>query len=118
MNPQLIGFAMSQIWQLPFLLLFVVGLFLAASRRDLGRAQSFAVVGFGLLTLGIVLQAVQMYQIYVMRADGDYRSIASTSAIFSLGNAIVRLAGFVMLMFAIFIDRGVEPAKAPPATQA
>jgi len=109
----LFGFAMTQVWQVPFLLMFLIGLFIALSRRDLGRAQSYAVIGFAVLALSVLVQSAQMYQLFMMREGGDYRSIATRSAVFTLVAAVVKIGGFILLMVALFIDRGQKTDTSP-----
>jgi hypothetical protein len=99
----LMDVASTRRWQAPFLLLYLVGLFIAISRRDLGRAQSFAVIGFAILIVSVLLHAVQMYQAL---SDGGYRVVGARVRAFTLVITTVRAAGFALVMTALFIDRG------------
>lgn len=112
MNSTLIDVARTQIWQVPFLLLYVAGLLLSLSRRDLGRAQSFAMIGFGALIVSVLLQFAQMYQAL---SGGDYHVTGPRTVFFTLIITIVKLSGFALVMTALFIDRGKKTDTSHPA---
>jgi len=108
MSSTLFDVAKTQVWQAPFLLLYIVGLFMSLYRPGLGRGRSFAVNGFGILIVSVLLQVAQMYQAL---SGGDYRVIGARVVFFTLIITIVKLAGFALVMTALFIDRGDKTAN-------
>jgi hypothetical protein len=108
MSSTLIDVARTQIWQVPFLLLYIVGLFLSLYRPGLGRARTYAVNGFSALIVSVLLQVAQWAQAL---SGTDYRVISSRMVVFTLGITIVKLAGFALVMAGLFIDR--EPTVIP-----
>jgi hypothetical protein len=115
LNSTLIDVARTQVWHVPFLLMYIVGLFLSRYLPGLGRARPFAVSGFAILIVSLLLQAAQMYQAL---SGGDYLVIAARAGIFTFGITIVKVAGFALVMTALFIDRRKTTDARPPTAVA
>src|SRR5688572_3322470 len=90
----------SQIWHLPFLALYILGLVFALTRRDMGKASRFAAIAFSLMILGSIIGTANMYYIYSMREDGAFdpaRYMRMSSAI-AFATMIVNLGGWCMAL--------------------
>jgi hypothetical protein len=96
-----------QMWNLPFLLVFLCGLIYSLSRRDLGRASIFAATGFGLMLLSIAAHTVSTYAVMAAsESPGDAMTVIAlrVSAFRFAGMALSLLAwGFILA--AIFAKR-------------
>lgn len=97
----------SQIWHLPFLALYILGLIFARTRRDMGRASRFAAPGFGLMVLGILISSASSYVMFSMREEGGMAMarIAQTIGIIGFFTMAVNLGGFGLIMVALFMKR-------------
>jgi hypothetical protein len=113
MSAEMTGFAATQVWQFPFVLLFIIGVVMSLLSAKLGRARPYAASGFGLLLLGSVVQSVQMYQTFAMQGEGNFQAIATMNLLYLFVAAAVKLGGFICLLIAVLIDR-VKPTTARP----
>jgi len=97
----------AQIWHLPFLALYILGLIFALSRRDMGKASRFAALGFGLMALGVLISSASSYLMFSMREEGGLAmaQIAKTIALIGFFTMAVNLGGFGLIMTALFMKR-------------
>jgi len=70
-------FLLSQIWQVPSLLIFIFGLVLSLSGRWRGPFVNFAAAGFAVLLFGLVVSAYHQFAMSARIAEGD-NSVAPT----------------------------------------
>ena len=103
----------TQIWFLPFLAVYILGLIFALSRRDIGNASQYAAFGFGLLILGVALSSVNMYNMITMRDSGDYSlsTFARNATLFRFGIMALNLGGWGFILAAIFAKRPPPPSR-------
>jgi hypothetical protein len=96
-----------QIWNLPFLALYIVGLVLALNRRDIGPASKYAALGFGLMALGVLISSVSSYLMFSMREEGNFPlpRIAVVTTALTLTRTVVNVAGWGLILAAIFAKR-------------
>lgn len=101
----------TQIWQLPYLALYILGIVFALTRRDMGKAATYAAAGFAVLTLGTLLSSVQQYLIMSMRLSGDMNAyrVTATTLPFTILMQMCRFGGLGLLMAAIFARRPAPP---------
>lgn len=103
-------FVLSLLPRVPELLVYAVGLVLAASYgRRLRTVALLAGAGFGLLAASWLLGAAFQYWAMAL-APGTIGSHAAAIAGFGLLRGATYLAGIVLLMIAIFIRRPAAPA--------
>jgi len=108
---RMFGWLMSQIWQVPFLLLFLFGLVMSLSGKYKGQFVGLAAAGFGVLIFGIVLSGYQQYAMFAAMADGGYDTVRRLNTVLSAFGVVVRLAGYILLLAAIFSGRHEKPAR-------
>ena len=110
---RLMSILATQIWYLPFLAIYILGLVFALSRRDMGKASQYAASGFGLMILGLALSSVNMYQMITMRESGDYSlsAFARNSALFHFATMALNLGGWGFILAAIFAKRPPVPSR-------
>jgi len=102
----------TQIWQLPYVALYILGLVFAFSRRDMGKAANYAAAGFALLMLGTLVVSVQQYLIMSARMAGDFNAYRLRMMMgFTIAAQVCRFGGMGLLLAAIFAKR---PVPAPP----
>jgi hypothetical protein len=102
----------TQIWQLPYIALYILGLVFAFSRRDMGKAGKYAAAGFALLLLGTLVAAVQQYVIMSARMSGDVNAYRLNTMMMGsvVATQVCRFGGMGLLLAAIFAKR---PAPSP-----
>jgi hypothetical protein len=112
MNDRLIAYAAAQIWQVPFIVLYVLGVIFAVNRRDIGKASSYAAFGFGALALAQILGSLFSYLMMEARFDGshDAMRMASMATAFFIPRTLLEFGGIGLVMAAIFAKR---PAANP-----
>ena len=110
MNDRLIAYAAAQIWQVPFIALYILGVIFAANRRDIGKASSYAAFGFGALALSQILGSLLAYLMMEARFEGNYDGLrmAGVATAFFIPRTLLEFGGIGLVMAAIF-------AKRPPA---
>jgi len=108
----LITWLTTQIWQVPFLVLFLCGLVISLSGRWQGKFVPFAIWGFILLIAGWAISAWSQWLMYAHISDGGYSANMARNMALSLFRSVLHLAGMALLMAAIFSGRN---DKAPPA---
>ena len=114
MGGDLNRFLMSQIWQVPSLLIFIFGLVLSLSGRWRGLFVNFAAAGFAVLLFGLVVSAYHQFAMSARIAEGGYASIMSFNLAFSAAGIAIRVVGFGLLIAAIFAGRTEpRPARGP-----
>jgi hypothetical protein len=108
-----LAFLASQIWHIPFLVLYIVGVVFALSRRDMGKASSYAAIGFGLMILGQLLSALSMFDTLNFRAEGgyDYGARTRRMMMFAFPTIAANLGGLLFIMAAIFARRPAPPPR-------
>ena len=101
----------TQIWQLPYLALYILGIVFALTRRDMGKAATYAAAGFALLALGTLISSVQQYLIMTMRLKGDFNAVRLSSMMlaFTILLQMCRFGGMGLLTAAIFARRPAPP---------
>jgi uncharacterized membrane protein len=109
---RLMPFLATQIWYLPYLALFILGVVFALGRRDMGNASQYAVFGFGLMILGLMLSSANTY-FMIARAGGDYdmSAVARNAALFHMGTMVLNLGGWGFILAAIFAKRPPPPSR-------
>ena len=102
----------TQIWQLPYVALYILGLVFAFSRRDMGKAATYAAAGFALLMLGTLVASVQQYMIMSARMAGDVSAYRLSTMLMgsTIATQLLRFGGTGLLLAAIFAKR---PLPAP-----
>ena len=112
MNDRLMVFAAGQLWQIPFLVLYILGVILALNNRRIGNAARYAAIGFGALALSQCVSSVQSYLIADMRLDGshDIGRMAAISTVAFTIRTVLAFGGMGLIMAAIFAKR---PAPDP-----
>ncbi len=96
------------LWQLPVLVVAVIGLWYAMSKRERhARASAWAAGGFGLLILHSLVQVLLQVLLVDMRTQSPTSAVESVSRINLWGVAAYPLfiAGITLLARAVFIDR-------------
>jgi len=101
MDPRLISFLSMQIFTVPLLAVCAVGVVIGLSRSKLGTSARAGAAGFALLLLAQLLTMLQNY-LTVYRYEGDYRQMATMSALFAVARIGLELAGLVALILAAF----------------
>jgi hypothetical protein len=112
MNDRLIAYAAAQIWQVPFIALYILGVIFAVNRRDIGNASSYAAFGFGALALAQIMGSLFSYLMMEARFEGTYDAMrmATISTAFFISRTILEFGGIGLVMAAIFAKR---PAASP-----
>jgi hypothetical protein len=102
-----------QMWSLPFLALYILGLVMALNRRDIGPASKYAALGFGLMALGVLTSSVSSYLMFSMREEGNFQlsRIAMVTTAFTFTRTLVNLAGWGLILAAIFAKRPPPPSR-------
>jgi hypothetical protein len=98
------------IWfpSLPILIICIVGIVLAANRLTLHpNARRFAMLGFGLMILRIVISSsIQMLMMQAHDMPGGLRELAKKLFLINVGTFVLTTAGTVFLLLAVLADRG------------
>lgn len=102
MNSRLISFLSMQLMTVPLILACAVGVAIGLSRGDLGTRARLGAAGFGLLLLAQLLTVLQNYLMVYRFEPGDYMQMAKLSVLFAAGRLVLTIAGFVVLIFAVF----------------
>jgi hypothetical protein len=109
----LIPFLTTQIWQVPFLALYLFGLIYTMSGRWQGRFLTYAAWGFGLLLAGLLISATATYLMYArMFEGGGYNSGMARNMALTFAGMLAHLGGLGLLIAAIFSGRKSPPASA------
>ena len=97
----------TQIWALPYLVIYIVGIVIALRRRDMGSASNYAAIGFAAFAVATLVSSAQMVTFTTMRMSGDFSAVrtASYALAFTLAGNALRLVGIGFLMAAIFAKR-------------
>ena len=114
MNDRFFPFAISQIWQIPFVVLYICGVIFALNHREIGKASNYAAFGFGALAVSQILGSLHMYLMWEMRFDGasDTMRLATLTTAFAIPRALLSLGGVGLVMAAIFVKRPpVNPSR-------
>ena len=69
----------SQIWALPYLVLYIVGIVIALRRRDMGSASTYAAIGFAAFAVATMVSSAQMYTFMTMRESADFSAMRAAS---------------------------------------
>ena len=95
----------TQIWQLPYIALYILGLVFAF--RDMGKAGKYAAAGFALLMLGTLVAAVQQYVIMSARMSGDVNAYRLNTMMMGsvVATQVCHFGGMGLLLAAIFAKR-------------
>jgi len=112
MNDRFIVFAAAQIWQVPYIVLYILGVIFAVNRRDIGKASTYAAFGFGALALAQILGSLFSYLMIEASFEGthDGMRMAGLSTGFFVPRTLLGFGGMALLMAAIFAKR---PAANP-----
>ena len=103
----------SQIWQVPFLALYLFGFIWTMSGRWTGGFLKYAAWGFGLLVAGWALSAFGMYLMYArISSGGGYSADMGGRMLFTLASSLAHFGGVGLLIAAIFSGRRTPPAPA------
>ena len=97
-------FLSAQIWQVPYLVVYVTGLVFALVGKRQGKFQGLAAWGFGLLLLTWLFQAINQYLLYT-RVDRGLAAFGSLSSLSWFALPLVHLIGIVLVGAAVFADR-------------
>ncbi|MBT2749003.1 MULTISPECIES: hypothetical protein [unclassified Lysobacter] len=111
MNEFLLSMLTNLLMGLPGMLLYVLGLSLCLMRKpSLGRASTYAALGFGLLLLSTLLSLGS--QAWIMwSAQHEHASISSLSirvAVLSIASTLLSLTGVGLLLAAILVRRPAQ----------
>jgi prephenate dehydrogenase len=103
----------TQIWYLPFLAIYILGLVLALSRRDIGKASQYAALGFGLMIVGLLMSSANMYTMITMRDRDNFQisSLAAYSMVFRTVTMLANLGGWGFILAALFAKRPPPPSR-------
>lgn len=98
------AFLVTQVYRIPFLLIYVVALVVAIRRLGtMGDAALLAAIGFGFLTAGWVLTTVFMHIQYTETARGtSMQEVAHFAAIFVPAAQLSSLIGTALVAMAVF----------------
>src|SRR5882672_11928979 len=110
---ELLVFFAQQIWQIPFLVIYILGLILAFNHREIGKGSTYAALGFAALILAQCVGALQGYLMMQMRADGshDLARMAYISTSIMIPRTLLGFAGMGLVLAAIFARRpSVSPS--------
>lgn len=101
----------AQFWTVPYLTLYIVGVWLALNRRDMGRASSYAAGGFSLLLLSTLVSATRLYWYTAQRRLGhdDIARFAEVAFTFSVAVTLTHFAGIGLVIAAVFAKRPRTP---------
>lgn len=104
-------FLATQIWFLPYLALFILGVVFALGRRDMGNASQYAVFGFGLMILGLMLSSANMYFMIARAGSDNMSAVARHAALFHAGTMVLNFGGWGFILAAIFAKRPPPPSR-------
>lgn len=109
---RLMDFFAGQIWNLPYLALFILGLIFALSRRDMGNASQYAAFGFGLKIFGLMASSASVY-FMISRAAGSSDPLTTSQywTLIHVGTVVVDVAGWGFILAAIFAKRPPPPSR-------
>jgi hypothetical protein len=103
---------MTQIWHLPFLAIYILGLVLSLTRKDLGNARSYAAIGFSLQIVAMMISTASMYFMYASRENGMFGpDTATRTAVFGFAMMVVNIAAWILILAAIFAKRPPPPLR-------
>jgi hypothetical protein len=102
----------SQIWHLPFLAIYILGLVFAFSRRHMGVAATYARVAFSLLIVGSLVSSANNYMMVSWRMEGmSPLEFAKVSGAIAMVTMALNLGAWGLILAAIFAKRPPSPVE-------
>jgi hypothetical protein len=105
MSETMLAVLASQVFTLPLLVAYIIGIALAFARfAEKGRAALLAGFGFACLATGVLINAANMYwQLSAFRSAPDaVRELARFVALVGAVSHLLELIGVILLMIALF----------------
>ena len=105
MSETMLAFLASQVFTLPLLVAYVIGIALAFARVAAhGRPAVLAGLGFACLATAVLINAANLYwQLSAFRnAAGAVRELARVVALAGAASHLLELTGVILLMIALF----------------
>jgi hypothetical protein len=91
---------------IPFLLIYSAGIILSLlKRKNIGKPATFALIGFTLLLINSLIDIIHFSWLVLYANQSSSQFISTVMMIRGIAATLFGIAGFIFLLFAIFVKR-------------
>jgi hypothetical protein len=97
------AFLVSQIFEIPVLLVYIIATAIAITRHPARKSALPAAWGFGLLTAGWLINAgYQYWQLSILKNGGSVHELGRVALAAGAASHLLQLVGLILVMLAVF----------------